>query len=184
VILWRGQWSFSDFMTGTIKFWWFYDRDNKVFREFFFFIFSHKNHMVLMTKILWSRYIKKYDKKTHFFMTGTINIYFSNQNQMRIQFLIFLWIEPTLNQMIIQTNTVIIKINMVIIQIKPNPNQMIFFYLIESNANWALFGESNQLWIKYESILFLRIESIPNQMSIDFSNQNQMRIQFLIFLCF
>jgi hypothetical protein len=63
-----------------------------------------------------------------------------------------------------------------------------FFRWIESNANWALFGESNQLWIKCESIFFLRIESNANRFfksnqfqikcGTSFFFVNQMRLEF------
>ena len=70
-----------------------------------------------------------------------------------------------------------------------------FFFVnrIESNANWALFCESNQLWIKCESIFFLKIESNANRFFK--SNQfrikcessvslvNQIRLEFFFFFC-
>ena len=78
----------------------------------------------------------------------------------------FLWFEPTLHQMTIQ-------INMVIIQIKPNPNQMEFFFFF--------FGESIANQMQIELCLVNRNNSelnanrfsscVSNQMRIDFSNQ-------------
>jgi uncharacterized metal-binding protein len=79
-----------------------------------------------------------------------------------------------INMMTIQINMVTIQINMVTIQIKPNPNQMEFFFFCKSNRMQIelclvnLFCESNQFRIKCESIFFLRIESILNQMRIEF----------------